>query len=188
MIYITFGEWMSSFWWVFPVGLLALFIIFLIGLHIFTLVFALTFKMYLHKDSNSINLLLAQRRETALEIVKIALSHDVEISKDDIKGINRLERVEDFQALKKEDRDERIFSFIRSSYNVIHLCNSSRKISNDKRYEPLLDLYNGVEQAYRQKVAKYNSDVLGYNYWIKVPGTKLFYKFLLRFKEKDLLV
>ncbi len=188
MLFISVQEWFGSYWFVIPIGILILVLVLFIGWNIFALIFALTFKKKLRKQSNSINLLLAQRRETVLEIVKLALSHDLELSRDDIKGINRLERIEDFQSLKKEERDERIFAFIRSSYNVIHLCDSSRKVSNDKKYEPLLDLYNGVETAYRQKVARYNSDILGYNYWIRVTGTKLFFKYILRFKNKDLLV
>ena len=188
MYYITAGEWFSSYWWVILLIVLGVALFAIIAWHFTSLMFAISFKNKLRKQSNTINLLLAQRRETVLEIVKLALSHDLEISRDDIKGINRLERVEDFQSLKKEERDERIFSFIRSSYNVIHLCDASRKVSSDKGYEPLLDLYNGVEAAYRQKVARYNSDVLGYNYWVRVTGAKLFFKYVVRFKLKDLLV
>lgn len=188
MIYGAFLNWLSSFWWVILLAILGLVIIFLIGYIIFATSFALSFRHKLKKQSQSINLLLAQRREIALEIVKLALEHDLEISRDDVKGINRLERVQDFQALKKEERDERIFSFVHAVYNVTNACNASRATSSDKRYEPLIDLYNGTEHAYRQKVAKYNSDVLGWNYWIRVPGLKLFFKLLLNFKIKELLV
>ncbi len=188
MIYLTFNEWFASYWWVFLLAFIGVAILFLIGYHIVALVFALIFRHKLRKDSQSINLLLAQRREIALEIVKLALEHDLNISRDDIKGINRLERVADFQALKKEERDERIFSFLKAVYNVTNACNASRSTSNDKRFDPLMDFYNGVEQNYRQKVAKYNSDVLGWNYWVRLTGTKIFFKVILNFKTKDLLV
>ena len=188
MFYISAGEWFASYWWVLVLALLGAIIIAVLVWNFIALMFALSFKRKLQKQSNSINLLVAQRRETVLEIVKLALSHDLEISREDIKGINRLERIEDFQSLKKDERDERIFSYIRSSYNIIHLCDSSRKVSNDKQYEPLLDLYNGVEATYRQKVARYNSDVLGYNYWVRVHGARVFFKYILRFKQKDLIV
>ena len=188
MYYITVGEWFQSYWWVILLIVLGVTIFLFLAWHFTALMFATAFKHKLRRQSNSINLLLAQRRETVLEIIKLALSHDLEISREDIKGINRLERIEDFQSLKKDDRDDRIFSYIRSSYNIIHLCDSSRKVSNDKRYEPLLDLYNGVEATYRQKVARYNSDVLGYNYWVRVTGAKIFFRYILRWKKKDLLV
>lgn len=188
MVYDVVLDFLGSYWWIILLGVFALVVIFFIGLHIFAFAFAHTFIRKLRKQSKSINLLLAQRRETALEIVKLALSHDLEISRDDIRGINRLERIDDFQSLPKEERDDRVLTFIHSTYNVIMQCNSSRKTSSDKNFEPLMDLFNGVEATYRQKVAKYNSDVLGYNYWIRIPGTRVMFKYILRFREKDLLV
>ena len=188
MIYNAFNDWLIKYWWIILLGLLGLGLVLLISYHIFALGFALSFKHKLRKQSQSINLLIAQRREIALEIVKLALEHDLEISRDDIKGINRLERIADFQALKKEERDERVFAFAKAIYNVQNACNASRKTSNDKRYEPLIDFFNGVEQNYRQKVAKYNSDVLGYNYWVRLRGCKFFFKVIMNFKTKDLLV
>lgn len=163
----------------------------LIGLFLITLlvsgIFVRVFYRQLKKNSSAINLLLSQRHEAVLEIVNLLKKHDVSIKKEDKKAVDKLERVNDFQALLKSDRDLRVLSFIHSTHNIITLCESTESVLKDPEYSDILLRFNDLEESYREKTALYNSNVYGFNYWINVPVAKYLYR-LFKLRNKDLIV
>lgn len=163
----------------------------LLGIFILTLIvssiFTNVFKRQLKQNSSALNLLLSQRYEVVSEIVQILKKHNIEVSSDDIKAINKLERVNDFQTLLKSDRDLRVLSFIHSTHNIITLCESSEEVMKDPSYSDILIRFNDLEESYREKTALYNSNVLGFNYWINVPVVKYIFR-LFKLRNKDLIV
>ena len=91
------------------------------------------------------------------------------------------------QALSKDERDEKILTFIHGSHNILNLAELHEEVKNDEEFQLALNLFNDVEASYRQKVSAYNSKVLGFNYWIKIPTTGFIFK-LIKWTEKDLVV
>ena len=154
---------------------------------IVSLIFSFIFKQKIKNGSNAINLLLAQRYEVMKDFIKIASNRGIEIPKEEVKSINLLERISDFQALQKEDRDGRVLAFVHSSHNIVSICDHNSKIANDEMYADKLLEFTDIEESYRQKSALYNSDVIGYNYWVNVWTVKFLLR-LLGFKKKDIVV
>lgn len=150
-------------------------------------IFVRVFYIKLKKNSSAINLLLSQRYETVCEILEILKKHNVEVKENDVKAIHKLERINDFQALLKSDRDLRVLSFIHSTHNIITLCESNDSVIKDTEYSEILLRFNDLEESYREKTALYNSDVYGFNYWINVPVVKYIYR-LFKLRNKDLIV
>ena len=164
-------------------GLIALFILAFIITSIFYNIFAKRVK----KGSVAIDLLMNQRFELMNQFLALLDKHQVEVSKEDKHAISRLERISDFQQLLKRDRDERVLAFVHSSHNIITLCENSEEVIKDPTYTDLLIQFNDVEETYRQKSALYNSDVIGYNYWVNVPVVKIFFR-MAKKRSKDLIV
>ena len=145
------------------------------------------FAKKLKKDSVAINLLLNQRYELMNQFLDLLKKHNVSVSKEDARSISRLERIADFQLLIKQDRDERVLSFVHSSHNIITLCETNESVMKDSTYTDLLLQFNDIEESYRQKTALYNSNILGYNYWVNVPVVSIFFK-MAKKRSKDLIV
>lgn len=164
-------------------GIIALWIIALIT----TIIFALIFNSKLNKSSKAINLLLAQRREIMTDLITLCKKHKVKVEDNDIKAINLLERIHDFQVLDKVDRDYRVLTFTHSSHNILSLCEHSSKIKEDEIYADKLIEFNDIEESYRIKSAQYNADILGYNYWISAFSVKWVYR-LFGKRKRDLIV
>lgn len=148
------------------------------------------FKTFANKNkshNSAINLLLNERFELMKRFIKLIESHGVLVAKEDIKSIEKLERIDDYQLLEKADRDERLLSFVHASHNLLSTALKSEEVVNDLEYSELINHFNELEEDYRQKSALYNSDIIGYNYWINVPIMKRVFK-LFRVKQKDLII
>ncbi|HBF68363.1 MAG TPA: hypothetical protein DDW20_03480 [Firmicutes bacterium] len=156
-------------------------------LFLMCLSFAIVFKKKIKSISSTINMLMYQRYEIVQSLIAILKKHDIEISLSDKNSISMLERVHDFQSLPKNDRDNRVLSFVHSSHNILSLCESSSDVINDDEYVNKLVNFNDIEETYRQKSALYNSDVIGYNYWVNVKLVKSLLR-IFRFNPKDLIV
>lgn len=163
-------------------GIVALWLIALI----ISIIFINIFKRRISNESSTLNLLLAQRYETMIDVIKIAEKNNITIPKEEKKSIYLLERINDFQKLAKNDRDSRVLSFIHASHNIISICEHSGLKGNEEFIDKLVE-FNDVEETYRQKSALYNSDIIGYNYWVSVLSLKTLFR-LFGLKTKDLIV
>lgn len=164
-------------------SLVALFLI----TFIVSFIFYRVFNRQIKRNSNALNLLLSQRHEIVLELIELLKKHNLTVNSQDIKAVSKLERINDFQALLKNDRDIRVLSFIHSTHNIITICETNECILKDPAYNEILLRFNDLEESYREKTALYNSEVYGYNYWINVPAVKYLYR-LCGLKSKDLIV
>ncbi len=163
-------------------GLIGLWLIALIV----SVIFINIFRRRINNESSTINLLLVQRYEMMTDLIKFAEYNNVNIPKEEKKSIALLERINDFQKLEKSDRDSRVLSFVHASYNIISICDRS-ELKNLEEYADKMVEFNDVEETYRQKSALYNSDIIGYNYWVSVLTLKTLFR-ILRIKTKDLIV
>ena len=82
---------------------------------------------------------------------------------------------------------QHILSFMHSSRNLITLCSRNSLIKDSKEFLNALSKYKDIEESYRQISALYNSDVIGFNYWINVIFIRPFMK-ISKVKNKDLIV
>ena len=154
---------------------------------IVSIAFSLVFNGKVKNSSNAINVLLTQRYEIMKYFIKISENHGVSVPSDYIKAVEKLERISDFQKLKKEDRDERVLSFLQTSNKIISLCDHSKEVFNDPLYQDKVIEFNDTEEIYRQKSSQYNDDVIGYNYWISIFLVKFIYR-MFGIIKKDLII
>ena len=179
-------NWLASNWGYVVLGVVGG----VIALWLITILTAFTFssifRSSLKKQSDAVNLLLTQRRDSMIAIIKIFVKHKIEVSPEDVKSINKLERIDNFQALSKDERDEKVLTFVHGSHNILNLADLHEEVKNDEEFELAVNLFNDVEAAYRKKVSAYNSKVLGFNYWIKIPTTKFIFK-LFKCTDTDLI-
>ena len=154
---------------------------------IVTIVFALIFRHMLKKVGPAINLLLNQRHDNMVELIKLLKTNKVEIDKKLIDEIDGLERIDDFQKLSKEDRDSRVLGFIHGGHALISLGKTNKEVSKSEEFKEINMLFEEIENTYRQKVADYNYAVVGYNYWVSVFFVKFAYR-LFRIKPLDQIV
>lgn len=187
MIYFDFLPEQFPDWLFIVLLVIASLIVLWIITFIVSISFTFIFKKKLKSGSNAVNMLLDQRLEIMNVFLSFAKQYKIKLSPDDVKNIALLERIHDFQKLSKEDRDYRVLTFVHSSYNIIAACESSSKLVKDPLYPNKLVEFNDIEESYRQKSALYNSDVIGYNYWVNVPTVKSLFK-LFGLKNKDLIV
>lgn len=187
MIYVDAATWWSTNWYLVLIGVLGGLLFLWILAFVVAISFTTMFKRNIDKTSVALNLLLTQRRDAMLDLIKIIESHDVNVSLEDINLINRLERVENFQALSKDERDDRVLTFVHGSHNLINLAQRHEEIYNDDDYKTLIAIFDDIEESYRRKVGAYNYHVTGYNYWIKIPTVKWLLK-LMKHSQKDLIV
>lgn len=163
----------------------------LVGLYILAfiaaLLFALHFQKKIQKRSNIINMLISERKDAINQIIKFAEKNDLEIKQIHKKNISRLERINDFQKLEKKDRDTRILDFLYSSSTIVSICSTVESINKSDTFQELLLTFNDVEGIYRKNCGIYNSDIVGYNYWVNLLGYRYLFK-LFRLKTKDLIV
>lgn len=156
-------------------------------LFIMCLSFSLVFSKKIKYTSSTINMLMSQRYDIVMNLIKLLDEHNIDIPKKDRDAVNNLERIHNFQDLPKNDRDNRVLTFMHSAHNIVSICESSKEIVNDERYVSLLMDFNDIEETYRQKSALYNSDIIGFNYWVNVRLCKHLLM-LFGLKSKDLIV
>lgn len=182
MLFPSLDLWVNVLLYV-ALGLLCLFVLTLL----LTLIFLLIFSRKIKNTSIVINLLLSQRYELMLDFLKFASNAKIKIPQEEIDSIANLERIIDFQSLSKQDRDQRVLSFVHAAHNIISLCDRSPKLLKDEHYNEKLVEFNDIEETYRQKSALYNADVIGYNYWINIPFVKILFRIFGK-RNKDLIV
>lgn len=122
-----------------------------------------------------------------LRFIALANENSINVPMSYIKNINRLERIDDFQTLDKSNRDERVLAFIHGSHNILSLFEQNSALLELDTYKDNLMSYTSIEEAYRQKVALYNSDVIGYNYWANMFSMRFLFR-RFGFTQKDLIV
>ena len=183
---LSLPSWLPLWAFVLIIVVASLLALFMLAF-IVTSIFYHSFAKKIKKDSVAINLLMNQRYELMIQFMDLLKKHKVEVSDFDRNAINRLERVSDYQTLLKQDRDERVLSFVHSSHNIITLCETNEEVLKDPAYTDLLVRFNDIEETYRQKSALYNSNVIGYNYWVNVPFVKIFFR-MAKKRSKDLIV
>ena len=153
----------------------------LVGLYILAfiaaLLFALHFQKKIQKRSNIINMLISERKDAINQIIKFAEKNDLEI-----KQIHKKNK-----KLEKKDRDTRILDFLYSSSTIVSICSTVESINKSDTFQELLLTFNDVEGIYRKNCGIYNSDIVGYNYWVNLLGYRYLFK-LFRLKTKDLIV
>ena len=126
------------------------------------------FSLRLRRRLQGLNLLLSRRCETILRSVAILESAQIAIPQDDRACFEKLERI-DFATPTEVSIKETVALVKEGTSRLKALAEQKPQIQQDEAYSFHQDLLNDLERNYRSLVGLYNADVLGYNYWIRIP-------------------
>ena len=156
-----------------------------IGVLIVNFVFIGFFKRTLKIHSKSMTVTLNAKFDNIKKLFDIMIKHDVETNPKLIEILNSIDvmdfKIPDSEACKIA-REK--LTFLREEAMNI----ARKQIKLEKNNEFVLAKNNVLEMdgVYRNIVACYNADVLGYNYWIKFLPNRWIFK-IFRFKAKNLI-
>lgn len=149
------------------------------------LIFVFSFKNILKKHDKSLSIVLAVKYENIKKLFEIMNNLNVKIDQ------NVLDDLYSIDVSLFENQASETCKFAReklSKLRDIAMFIASNNATLIKHNEFIVAKQNVLEndEVYRVKLAMYNADVLGYNYWIKFLPTRFIFK-ILKVKEKDLI-
>ena len=149
------------------------------------LIFVFTFKRILKKHDKSLSIVLAVKFENIKKLFEIMKNLNVELDEEVLKNLYSI-KLSDFenQASEKCKKSRETLSLLRDHAMFIAMSNPTL----NKHNEFILAKQNVLEndEVYRVKLAMYNADVLGYNYWIRFLPTRFIF-LMLKVQQKDLI-
>ena len=119
------------------------------------------------------------------KLFEIMIKHDVEVDKkliDTLNSINIMDfKIPDSEACKIA-RDK--LTFLREE--AMNIARKQIKLEKNNEFVTAKNNVLEMDSVYRNIVACYNADVLGYNYWIKFLPNRWIFK-LIKLKTKNLI-
>lgn len=82
------------------------------------------------------------------------------------------------------DKSKNTLSYAKDE--IMFVVNQNKELLNDAEFEQTKSNVTDSDVIYRNNVAMYNADVLGYNYWIRFLPCRFIF-LILRVKKKDLI-
>lgn len=175
-------NWIWWQWLLFVLGIL---------LGIYVLVFfivlgsVLSFKKKIHKRSAAISLLFAQRHDILDLIFKLFTSNGIVVPSTIASYLD--ESINYDTDLNNKTRDDIISKLNKASQGLLYLSDEHENIKNSSQFIEYRKTLSELDDAYRQNVARYNSDITGYNYWVNFVSYRLIFK-MFKLNQKDIIV
>lgn len=149
------------------------------------LIFVFSFRRILKKHDKSLSIVLAVKFENVKKLFEIMKNLDVEIEEQVLNNLYSID-ISSFenQASPTCKKARERLSFLRD--HAMFIASSNPALN--KHHEFALAKQNVLEndEVYRIKLAMYNADVLGYNYWIRFLPTRFIF-LMFRVKQKELI-
>ena len=164
--------------------LISLASIILLGI-IVNLIFYFVFKARIKKFDVGIALTLDCRYQLSLELVELYEKNNLVIDEELKKHIQSFDR-EVLIHNKCEDNIQLKRELYYISSTLISLGEQNSEIAQDESFIHIIESINELDKIYRSSVISYNTEVLGYNYWLNFPSLKLIFKLAKR-KERQLI-
>lgn len=152
---------------------------------IVALIFVLSFKKIMKQHSRSLTILLTTKRENILKIFNIIKSLGIEVDDSIFEKLNSIDPnifMTPESPECKATSDE--LSILRDRALLVSASNLD--LGKHNEFNMLIEHILEIDKVYRIKLAMYNADVLGYNYWINFLPTRFIFK-LFKCKEKELI-
>ena len=162
----------------------SIFILYLL-LFILALIFVLTFKKIMKQHSKSLMILINIKRENVIKIFEIFMDLNININPLIIEKLKEIDIAKFMTPDDPETKEvKELLSSVRDQAFLIHAQHDV--LNENKDYLTAKSNILEIDKVYRTKVAMYNADVLGYNYWIKFLPTRFIFT-IFKCKEKALI-
>lgn len=154
-------------------------------LFVANLIFASWFKNILKKHSAGMSVTLNAKFDNLKKLFEIMKKLNVPIDQKYIDTINSI----DINSFKHQWTDECRKSREKLTYlrdEALYIARSQKNLEKNNEFITAKNNVLEMDAVYRNIVACYNADVLGYNYWIRFLPFRWFW-LLIRAKLKDLI-
>ena len=149
------------------------------------LLFASWFKRALNKHEKSLALALNSKFDNIKKLFLIMNKLGVEFDQKYLTIIEEI-KIEDFKKQNspecKKAREQ--LTYLRDE--AVYISRRQQKLEKNNEFITAKNNVLEMDVVYRNTVAYYNADVLGYNYWIRFLPYRWFWK-MLKVKTKDLI-
>lgn len=164
-------------------------IIYVVGLvlvlFIANLIFAAWFKQILKKHSAGMSVTLNAKFDNIKKLFDIMKKLNVKFDEKYIETINSI----DINSFKHQWTDECKKAREKLTYlrdEAMFIARSQKNLEKNNEFITAKNNVLEMDTVYRNIVACYNADVLGYNYWIRFLPFRWFWK-MIKVKTKDLI-
>lgn len=143
------------------------------------------FRLRLKRRIKGLNLLLTERAEILAQLVALFDSMGVEFSEEDRALFKEIAALQLLEA--RPDQEAQAASKIKEATSRFkYVAQANRWATQGENYPNLLAMLDDLEKNYRTCVLLYNADVVGYNYWIRIPALH-WLGFILGHRRRNLL-
>ncbi len=147
--------------------------------------FVVFFKKTLNMHSKSMTVTLNAKFDNIKKLFEIMMKHEVEVEEKLIEKLNSIDvmdfKLPDSDSCKKA-REK--LTFLREE--AMNIARKQIKLEKNNEFVTAKNNVLEMDSVYRNIVACYNADVLGYNYWIKFLPNRWVFK-VCKFRSKNLI-
>lgn len=161
--------------------ILGIFLLFVI----FDVVFVLSFNKLFKKHQKAMVIFLNMKYDNIKKLIDLMTSYGVEIDHKIIATVADIHR-EDFDNVENEacKKAQETLTYIKEE--LLYIARNQKSFQKHEEFIAAKENVCQLENQYRNTIAQYNADVLGYNYWINFWLTKWIWK-AFKFKPKTLI-
>ena len=152
-------------------GLLA---IYLLGFG-FVLFLVCSYSSKMKKDNRAIRVAMSTKLDILRKCQGVMESTKIKMSEECYKKLRYLD-TEDFLQVQTEDFDNSRADLAFVENEIRGYVTTKRKLLKNEDAEILRLLLNDINDALKTSIVNYNTDLLGYNYWVKYPLYRWIFK------------
>lgn len=149
------------------------------------LLFVLAFKSILKKHTKALKVVLYTKYDVTNKLIKLFIDAKINLDENLLNAFNKI-KLEDFDKIDSTEclESRKSLSFLRDE--LLYIGSSNELIRKDNRFIEGKNSILELDKVYRNSIAMYNADVLGYNYWIMFLPYRFIYK-LFKIKKKEII-
>ena len=163
-------------------GIFALFI----ALCVMDIIFVMSFKRLFVTHLKAMVLFLNMKYDNVKKLMDLMRNNGVKIDPGMVAQINDIHR-EDFDDIEGKGckNAQSVLTYIKEE--LLYIARGQKDLRKHQEFITAVENVSSLERQYRNTIATYNADVLGYNYWITFWPTKWIWK-MFKLQKKTLIM
>ncbi len=158
---------LSTTWNIVILIILGLFALYLIG-YIFVATLVGSYRKQMRKDNRGIRVAMSTKLDILRKCQAVMETNKIKMSDECYKKLRYLD-TEDFLQVQTDDFDSGRADLNFVENEIRGYVTTKRKLLKNEETEILRLLLQDINESLKTSIVAYNSDVLGYNYWVRFP-------------------
>ena len=151
-------------------GLLALYLL----LFVAVISVVSSFRRMMKRDNKSVRVAMSAKLDLMKKFQEIIEKKKIKLSESCLHSLKYLD-TEDFLDVQKDEFGQSRDELVAVELEIKSVVSDNKKLFNNSEIQLLDALLKDLNESLKTSVAMYNSDVLGYNYWIAFAPYKFFF-------------